>query len=135
MRDVVVGMGINVNHGPEDFPPELRARATSLRIELGRPVGRAEVLKRMLRWLDQWYRDWTREGIGPVLAAYRERAVDLSGRSVRVRAGDESQAWDGVTDGLEEDGSLRVRPSGSSADAGAAVVLVRHGDVDRMEEV
>jgi BirA family biotin operon repressor/biotin-[acetyl-CoA-carboxylase] ligase len=134
VRDVVVGMGINVNHAPEDFPPELRGRATSLRAEMGRPIGRSEVLKQVLRWLDQWYRAWTQEGIDPVLDAYRERAVDLSGRAVRVRGGEESQAWDGVTAGLEDDGSLRVRPSGSAQDAGRPVVLVRHGDVDRVEE-
>ena len=135
VRDVVVGLGINVNHTPEDFPPELRARATSLRIETGRPVDRGEVLKRMLCSLDQWYRAWTREGGGPVLAAYRERAVDLRGRAVRVRAGEESPAWDGVTAGLEDDGSLRILPSGPAPGAPAGVVRLRHGDVDRVEEV
>mgnify|MGYP006203983737 CR=1 FL=1 len=35
------GIGLNVGHGPEDFPPELRERATSLRIASGRPPSRA----------------------------------------------------------------------------------------------
>jgi BirA family transcriptional regulator, biotin operon repressor / biotin---[acetyl-CoA-carboxylase] ligase len=31
----VVGIGLNVNHTPEDFPPELRERATSIAIATG----------------------------------------------------------------------------------------------------
>ncbi len=39
----VVGIGLNVNHSLEDFPPELHGYASSLRVELNRPLDREKV--------------------------------------------------------------------------------------------
>ena len=51
----VVGIGLNVNHRPEDFPPALRQRATSLRILTGRSADRAELLAAVLEELERVY--------------------------------------------------------------------------------
>ncbi len=53
----VVGIGINVNQMPSHFPEELRDRATSLAIVLGRPVDRNALAIALLRNLDQLYRE------------------------------------------------------------------------------
>ena len=42
LRYAVLGIGINVNHEPDDFSPELRTLATSLRILTGRPHRRVD---------------------------------------------------------------------------------------------
>jgi BirA family biotin operon repressor/biotin-[acetyl-CoA-carboxylase] ligase len=47
----VLGAGLNVNHGMEDFPEELRGMATSLRIATGRPYRRADLLVALLQAL------------------------------------------------------------------------------------
>ena len=52
---LVTGIGVNVNHMPEDFDEEVRAIATSLAQELGRPVRRAELAAQIIRALDQMY--------------------------------------------------------------------------------
>jgi BirA family biotin operon repressor/biotin-[acetyl-CoA-carboxylase] ligase len=49
----VVGIGVNVNHRLEDFPPELRDRATSLAMALGNKVNRYSFAAALLRELDQ----------------------------------------------------------------------------------
>lgn len=51
----IVGIGINVNHRPEDFSEELRARAMSLAIALDREVDRHQFAVALLRDLDQTY--------------------------------------------------------------------------------
>jgi BirA family biotin operon repressor/biotin-[acetyl-CoA-carboxylase] ligase len=51
----IAGIGINVNHAPEDFPGELRERATSLALVLDRQVDRAEFAAALLRDLDRSY--------------------------------------------------------------------------------
>jgi BirA family biotin operon repressor/biotin-[acetyl-CoA-carboxylase] ligase len=51
----ILGIGINVNHAPDDFPDELRARAGSLAMALGRPVERHAFAIAMLRALDRSY--------------------------------------------------------------------------------
>lgn len=48
---VVAGIGINVHQLAGDFPPALRARATSLRIETGNPGDRPRLAGTLLREL------------------------------------------------------------------------------------
>ena len=51
----IVGIGINVNQAPEDFSEELRSRASSLSMALGRKVDRHEFAIALLRDLDRAY--------------------------------------------------------------------------------
>jgi BirA family biotin operon repressor/biotin-[acetyl-CoA-carboxylase] ligase len=51
----IAGVGINVNQGAADFPIELRARATSLAIALGREVDRNSLAAALLQNLDASY--------------------------------------------------------------------------------
>jgi BirA family transcriptional regulator, biotin operon repressor / biotin---[acetyl-CoA-carboxylase] ligase len=53
----IVGIGINVNHLPDDFPPELQTRAISLAMALRRPVNRQKFAVALLRNLDRTYRE------------------------------------------------------------------------------
>ncbi|HEY6111836.1 MAG TPA: biotin--[acetyl-CoA-carboxylase] ligase [Chthoniobacterales bacterium] len=52
----VIGIGINVNHGVADFSNELRERAVSLSILLGRAIDRSALAVALLRELDRSYR-------------------------------------------------------------------------------
>lgn len=52
---LVPGIGINVNHRPEDFSEEVRAIATSLAQELGHPVRRSLLAAEVIKALDRMY--------------------------------------------------------------------------------
>lgn len=102
---VVVGLGVNVLQRAADFPPELRATATSLAesgIESSREAVAAEVCGAFERRLVQ-----LRAGdCAGVLAAWSARAA-FWGEPVRVRApgGDVS----GVAQRLDDTGALVLR--------------------------
>jgi BirA family biotin operon repressor/biotin-[acetyl-CoA-carboxylase] ligase len=53
----IVGVGINVNQWPNDFPPELQGRAISLAMALHRPLDRQKMAVTLLRGLDRSYRE------------------------------------------------------------------------------
>ena len=53
----IAGIGINVNHAPEDFSEELRLRAVSLAIVLGHQIDRSKFAAQLLRDLDRSYAD------------------------------------------------------------------------------
>lgn len=53
----IVGIGVNMNHRPEDFSEQLRDRATSLAIALDRQIERHQFAIALLRSLDQTYAD------------------------------------------------------------------------------
>lgn len=59
---VVIGIGVNANQAPEQLPPRTRLPATSIRIERGEPVDRAELLAAILEALERRYDAWLSGG-------------------------------------------------------------------------
>jgi BirA family biotin operon repressor/biotin-[acetyl-CoA-carboxylase] ligase len=106
---VVIGIGINVNHGPQDLPGELFQAATSLYLATGRSIPRGELAAAVYNHLDRWYQVFREGRIETILAAGRERSATL-GRPVDVLA-DEGR-WHGLAVDLEADGALLVREEG-----------------------
>jgi len=49
----IVGIGVNINQAPSEFSDELRARAGSLTMALGRKINRAEFAIALLRELER----------------------------------------------------------------------------------
>jgi BirA family biotin operon repressor/biotin-[acetyl-CoA-carboxylase] ligase len=115
---VVVGFGINLL--PAAYPPDVAARATSLELELGRPVDRGLTLAACLAALFARYRELTTGGASAVLAAWRQYAAASLGR--RVRAKGPTGVITGIAEDIDPSGALRVR-------TGAMVVSVISGEV------
>ena len=76
---LVAGIGINVNPGAEDFPPDLRDSATSLRMLSGRRQDCDGLLARLFPWLELWYALWTREGSEGALGRVEAQALAAPG--------------------------------------------------------
>ena len=107
-ESLVIGVGVNVSAAAEDFPPELRDTATSLRmIGLSLPE-RSALAAELILALDELARDLPAAGEG-YWQEYRACCVTL-GKAVALSDGSEAFAED-----LERDFSLRLRfPDGST---------------------
>jgi BirA family biotin operon repressor/biotin-[acetyl-CoA-carboxylase] ligase len=116
---VVLGIGVNVNARPEDFPEELRGEATSVLIERGEPAPRALLVAACLTALEGWLDRHAEEGFAPIRQAWRERSVTL-GREVLVRA--EGRELVGTAEDIDDSGALLVR-------AGDGLERILAGDV------
>jgi BirA family biotin operon repressor/biotin-[acetyl-CoA-carboxylase] ligase len=55
---VILGIGVNANQTEDQLPEDARTEPTSLRLELGRPVDRAELLAEILARLERAYDAW-----------------------------------------------------------------------------
>ncbi len=106
VRHVVLGIGLDVNLVPADYPSDLRRLATSLKIETGRHLDRAELAAAALEALDA---DYARIGSAefPALADEWEEQCATLGRNVRIQVG--TRLVEGVAEALDEDGALLVR--------------------------
>ncbi len=104
VRYVVVGIGLNVNQ--QEFPPELQAVATSLRRETGRWWPRVEFAAALLKSLDREYRVFCADARQEILRRFEASSSYARGKQVRV---EENGGFEGVTEGLDEQGFLRVR--------------------------
>lgn len=102
---LVMGIGINCNHRAEDFPPEVREKAVSLRQAIGSPVDRNKLAAALIselyslslgiatekpRWIEQYARD----------------CITI-GRQVKIIRGDSTRLAEAT--GIDENGALLVR--------------------------
>jgi BirA family biotin operon repressor/biotin-[acetyl-CoA-carboxylase] ligase len=55
---VVLGIGVNANQTADQLPADAQTEPTSLRLELGRPIDRAELLAAILRHVERAYDAW-----------------------------------------------------------------------------
>lgn len=121
IKYIVIGIGINVNLLPEDFPEELRASATSLQVmNGGKPLQRVELLQALLRSLEELYELAVREGFAPVMERWRAHSLTI-GQRVRV-IGARGEEFTGLATGIDDYGALLVESEG-------AVRRVLAGDV------
>ncbi|MEO6035279.1 MAG: biotin--[acetyl-CoA-carboxylase] ligase [Verrucomicrobiota bacterium] len=106
VKYLILGIGVDVNLSASEFPPDLRKIATSLKIESGRVINRAELATAILEELDA---DYSRicEGQFETLAAEWEELCTTIGRNVTIRIGD--RAIHGRAESLDSDGALLLR--------------------------
>ncbi len=68
---LILGVGVNIAHGENDFPKYLRGAATSLRLlSGGRLFPREELLQAIGAMVDHWFAVWTENGFAPVREAW-----------------------------------------------------------------
>ncbi|HSB78397.1 MAG TPA: biotin--[acetyl-CoA-carboxylase] ligase [Candidatus Methylomirabilis sp.] len=120
VRYAVAGIGINVNHSADDFPPELRSSAASLSQLCGRQIARGMLAAAIYNALDNWYALFCQDRREMILEAGRLRSATL-GHPVQVLVG--SEEWRGQAVDLDPDGALLVR------DESGATRKVLAGDV------
>jgi BirA family biotin operon repressor/biotin-[acetyl-CoA-carboxylase] ligase len=117
----VVGIGLNANHEPEDFPEMIRASATSLRIASRQLLDRPSLAVEVLRSLADWYPRLN--GDFPAILAEARRRSTLLGRTVALQTAGERV--EGIAEGLADDGRLVLRlPDGRLETFGAGEATV-----------
>jgi len=100
---VILGIGVNLNMAVHQFPDDLRSPATSLAIELGRPVERNQFAASLLAALDHEYVRFCNAGFGPVREEWAKRC-NAYGRQVSVAIGNSTVR--GPFAGIDHDGAL-----------------------------
>ena len=107
VRYVVVGIGINVNQ--PSFPRELENEATSLKLMTGTGWSRVELAAALLKSLDREYRLWIEKADArqSILRRFAEQSSWVRGKQVRVE--ENGSKVEGITEGLDERGFLKVR--------------------------
>ena len=102
---VVVGVGINCRQKKEDFPTELQDMATSLELELGRPVDREEVAAALVKQVLLAGSDLL-ENVPVRMAAYREKCLTIGKDVQLIRNGEVRHAF---AENVDDAGALEVR--------------------------
>jgi BirA family biotin operon repressor/biotin-[acetyl-CoA-carboxylase] ligase len=103
---VILGIGVDVNLTASDFPVELRRHATSLRVELGKPLSRPDLAVAILRELDHDYARLAAGEFAAVADEWEEHCATI-GHEIAIRTG--RRQVRGRAESLGEDGALLLR--------------------------
>ena len=101
---VVVGIGINANM--QEFPDDLRDKATSLRIETGETVKRASLAARVLKYFEAYYEKFIKtEDLSAFADEYNRLLIHMN-RKIRVIRGSGEDFY--ISRGINDKGELMV---------------------------
>lgn len=104
---IVIGIGINVNIMPEEFPQDIRDTATSLAIMKGEKLPRVKFFQAVLRALDALYLEVLADGFCVVMQEWRKYSITL-GQKVRVIGARDGEVFLGTAADIDAEGALLV---------------------------
>lgn len=84
IRYCIAGIGIDVNLEPEDYPPELLAIATSLKMESGQDCNRAVLIGAVMNELEKLYELYVEQGFGPICHLWEALSITM-GKEITVK--------------------------------------------------
>ena len=119
----VIGFGINVNNGSADLPANIRVNASSLLMELKRPVDRSKLVVEIFSELETLYQRFQHGDFPVILEQWRHYSSTLG---QRVRIWQKDRATQGIAVDLTEDGGLLVEVEGANQ------MVIHAGDIEHL---
>ncbi len=116
----IVGVGINLNTSPEEFPEEIRHKASSLYGESGAMFEKNIFCQDLFLNFERIFSSLTDETRDNVLEEVKSRSFTL-GKTVTVS--DADRVFTGEAVGFESDGSLLLK------DANGKIVNIKSGEI------
>jgi len=106
VQHVILGIGVNMNMSAGEFQPELRKLATSLKIESGRAILRADLATAILYELDRNYARVCAGGFAAIADEWEAHCTTI-GRDVTIQIGE--RRLRGRAESLSDEGALLLR--------------------------
>lgn len=106
VKAIILGIGMNVNQDEEDFPLELQEIATSLKMNSGRHIDRAQLIAEILGFIELYTKMYEKHGFGPIKLLW-EGYSNITGK--RIRAVMLNETVEGTALGISEEGLLELQ--------------------------
>lgn len=110
---VIIGIGINVNLDKSNFPEDIRAKATSLKIENGgNSISRVALLQQVLSNFEHYYLQYLKEGFGTIRHQWKKYSITFD-RYITIQT--IKRKLVGLVLDIDQNGALVVRDSSGKA--------------------
>ncbi|KGR74161.1 biotin--[acetyl-CoA-carboxylase] ligase [Ureibacillus sinduriensis] len=106
VQALLIGIGINVNQQQEDFPESLHSIATSLSIEEGSLLNRAQLVGTILNYLEKYSDLYIAEGFSPIKILWEEASGTIG---KQIKATTLTEVIQGKAIGITESGVLEIQ--------------------------
>jgi BirA family biotin operon repressor/biotin-[acetyl-CoA-carboxylase] ligase len=114
VRDLVFGLGLNLNARREDLPDEVQATAISLAEAAGAPVDTNRFAAALITRVFAAYGRFVENDYRPKFAELWQRFDVLRGQTVTVTQG--TRTFTGTATGIDDEGSLIVRTAAGKSE-------------------
>lgn len=84
IHSIIIGIGINVNQKKDDFPEELREKASSLLIESGKLISRSTLIRNVFKHFEKLYKLYLDQGFLPIKLLWEGCAISI-GKKIKAR--------------------------------------------------
>lgn len=103
---IIMGIGINVNLGERDIPEDLRDKATSIKISVGKEINRKKLMANILNKFEELYMEFRdKDDISQTIEICRKHSA-LIGKEIKIIKGEELRFGRAID--LDEEGQLVV---------------------------
>ncbi|NIM58518.1 MAG: biotin--[acetyl-CoA-carboxylase] ligase [Candidatus Aminicenantes bacterium] len=106
----ILGIGLNMNHGRDDFPEEIRHQATSLKLISKEDMDENILLRNLWPALNQWYGRFLQNEKGKIISHFQENSILPLGKEITLIT--ESGEVSGIYRGVHSQGSLILESQG-----------------------
>lgn len=106
VQSIIIGIGVNVNQDTETFDESVQSIATSLKMELGKEVDRAELVAKILFYLEKYADMYVEHGFEPIKLIWESYNCTIG---QRIRANLLRESLEGVAIGITNDGVLQLQ--------------------------
>ncbi len=103
---IIVGIGLNINTPPEDFPEEIKPIATSVLAESGKTFSRVDILQAFIHQYEACYDQFKQEGFTGLRKRWKA-LTDIIGRNIKVEKVDATLSGQVVD--VDNDGVLILK--------------------------
>jgi BirA family biotin operon repressor/biotin-[acetyl-CoA-carboxylase] ligase len=107
---VILGIGLNLNHGRDDFPEEIRDQATSLKLISKEDMDKNFLLGYLWPALNYWYGGFLREEEEKIIYNFQENSILPLGKEITLVT--ESGEVPGIYRGIDTQGGLILESRG-----------------------
>ena len=121
---IVVGIGINVNIAPKDFPADIKKVAASLSEINGGEISRLDFFRAVLEEFDKLYCTIDTEGFKKIFEHWKKFNITI-GREVKVISAETGESFFGIAEDIDEDGALIVKTNNGRQTLYAGDVSIR----------
>ena len=123
---IVAGVGINANQNVDDFPDEIKFKATSLKIATGKNINRNELLRKIIEEMENIYFLYKEQGFEKILEIWKLNNITLGRRVKAITFDGEIIGW---AEKIDKEGYLIIRDdSGKENKILAGDVSLRNED-------
>lgn len=105
VEGLLIGIGVNANHQPDDFPDELQPIATSIAIEEGKTVDRAQLASKILTFLELFTDEYVQNGFASIKQLWEEHSGTIG---KRIKASTIREVIEGKAVGITDEGVLEI---------------------------